>query len=167
MTRTLLTLLLLAAASGPRSLADEKTISVGDLNSMKVIGELGVPLHTVHRVECRVVDMSFTRAKADDGRLAFQIISVDGKSREGEHYIDIPHSQGDLKPEVGQVYHYWAYETVAAGGYPTEAFEKLGELPFATVGLHFRSKLVVLKPLTAKQAEQGATGRGLQPSPAL
>lgn len=153
MTRTLFTLFLLLATPGARSLADEKTISLGDLNQMKVIGELGVPLHTVQRVECKVVDMSFTRAKADDGRLAFQIVSVDGKSREGKHYIDIPHSQEGQKPKVGQVYHFWAYETVAAGGYPTEAFEKIGEQPFATQGLHFRSKLVVLKTLTAKQAE--------------
>jgi len=158
MTKTLLTLFLLLAASGTRSLADEKAISVGDLNHMKVIGELGVPLHSVHRVACRVVDMSFTRAKADDGRLAFQIVSVDGKSREEKHYIDIPHSQEGQKPKVGQVYHYWAYETVAAGGYPTEAFEKIGEPSFATRSLHFRSKLVVLKTLTAKQAEHDADG---------
>jgi hypothetical protein len=158
MTRPLLTLLLLLVASCTYSLADEKALSVGELNKKIIIGELGVPLHTVHQVECRVVDMSFTRAKADDGRLAFQIISVDGKGREGKHYIDVPYSRNNQKPKVGQVYHYWAYETVVASGYPTEAFEKLGEPPFATVGLHFRSKLVVLKTLTPKQAEQGADG---------
>jgi hypothetical protein len=154
MKRTLLTLLFLVAASGTRLLADDKAISVGDLNNMKVIGELGVPLHTVHRVDCRVVDKSFTGAKADDGRLAFQIISVDDKSREGKHYIDIPHSDEGQKPKVGRVYHFWAYETVTDGGYPTELSEKLGEVPPTTVELHFRSKLVVLKALTAKEAEQ-------------
>ena len=162
MTRTLLTLFVLLVVSGPRSLADEKAFSVGDLNHMKVIGELGVPLHTVHRVECRVVDMSFTSAKADDGRLAFQIVSVDGKSREEKHYIDIPNSPEGQKPKIGQVHHPWAYETVATGGYPTEAFEKIGELSFATQGLHFRSKLVVLKTLTAQQAEQVSGGNGGQ-----
>jgi len=129
------------------ALANEKVLSVTDLNSAKINGELGVPLHTVHKVECKVVDMSFTRAKADDGRLALQIISVDGKAREEKHYIDIPSLHEDQKPRIGMIYRFWAYETVHASGYPTEAFEKIGELPFATAGLHFRSKLVVLKNL--------------------
>jgi hypothetical protein len=91
--------------------------------------------------------MSFTRAKADDGRLALQIISVDGRDREGKHYIDFPSPQNGLKSRVGMIFRFLAYETVHASGYPAEAFEKSGQLPFATPGLHFRPKLVVLKDL--------------------
>ena len=139
--------ILILAISGINARAGEKVISVTDLNTTTIIGELGTPLHTVHKIECKVVDMSFTGAKADDGRLAFQIITVDGKDRDGKHYIDIPSHHDKQKPQIGMIYRFWAYETIHASGYPTEAFEKLGKLPFATVGLHFRPMLVVLKDL--------------------
>lgn len=152
MSKALLTFFL-AGILASTSPAEEKGISVGELNRMRVTGELGVPLHTLHIIECGVVDMSFTRAKADDGRLALKIVSVDGTAREGDHYIDLPENLVDEEPTVGTAFRFWGYETVIASGYPTEAFEKLGELPFATVGLHFRSKLVILKLLNTKHGE--------------
>ncbi len=92
-------LLLFLPFLGIRALAEEKGIPVAQLNSTTIIGELGVPLHTVHKVECKVADMSWTGIKADNGRLAFQIISVDGKVREGRHYIDIPAPLNERKPQ--------------------------------------------------------------------
>jgi hypothetical protein len=159
MKRTLFTLLLMSVFS-IGAFAEEKSLSVGDLNSREIIGQLGVALHTVHKVEFRVVDMTFTRAKADDGRLAFLIISVDGKGRDGKHYIDIPRLHGDQKPRIGMTYRFWAYETVQASGYPADAFRKFGKDAFATVGLHFRSKLIVLKKLENEEAEQGGGAKG-------
>lgn len=145
--------MLMLPALASASFAGAKPLTVAELNSAGIVGELGVPLHTVHRVMCRVVDMSFTRMKADDGRLAFQIISVDGSVRKETRHIDIPASLGVVKPRIGQSFHFWAYETVAAAGYPTEAFRKIGEQAFTTEGLHFRSKLVVLKMLDTKQEQ--------------
>ncbi len=129
-----LAILFLAAILADFSYAEEKEFMVGELNQREITGELGIPLHTVEIVECIVVDMSFTRAKADDGRLAFKVVSVGGKVLEEDHYIDIPQELSIDQPKVGMVFRFWGYETVTASGYPTEAFDKLGELPFATEG---------------------------------
>jgi hypothetical protein len=155
MTKTLITFLFAVFATANVGLSDDKALSVRDLNTAKIVGELGVPLHTVHEVKCTVVDMSFTRTKEDDGRLALLNTSVDGKAREGKHYIDIPVFARAEKPHVGKTYHFWAYETVEAAGYPSEAFEKLGIPSFATHALHFRSKLVVLKQFDPKSTPLG------------
>lgn len=145
--KPLLTSVLLLLTSIVAMHADDTKLSVFDLNQVPILGELGVPLHTIHQVDCKVVDMSFTGSKADDGRLAFLVVTVDGKPRDGKHYIDIPNLPMESRVKKGLVYKYWAYETVQAAGYPTEAFSKLGVPPFATTGLHFRSKLVILKTL--------------------
>jgi len=85
--------------------------------------------------------------QADEGRLAFEIISVEGKPRDGKHYIDIPLPLRAQKHPIGTTHRFWAYETVGSLGYPHGAFEKIGEPPFATVRLHLRPELVVLKDL--------------------
>jgi hypothetical protein len=128
-------------------------LTLANLNSLKIVGELGFPLHTVHRVECRVVDMSFTGMKIDDVRLGFRIISVNSASKKENHYIDIPSSLDGPKPRIGQTIHFWAYETVVASGYPAEAFKKVSEQVCSTIGLHFRASLVILKSLDSKQAD--------------
>ena len=143
-----LSLVLLVGIILPHSVSAEKAgISTHDLNHTEITGQLGVPLHTVHKVECKVVDMSFTGAKADSGRLAFQVIVVGDRKFTEAKYIDLPESILDKKPAAGDSFSFWAYETVEAAGYPTEAFEKIGEPSFATMGLHFRPKLVILKML--------------------
>ena len=144
--KTLVAILILSIF-GVDARSDDKVISVTDLNALQIVGELGTPLHTVHKIECKVVDMSFTGHKADDGRLALQIVTVDGNDRDGKHYIDIPSLQDKQKPQIGSIYRFWAYETVHDAGYPTEAFKKIGVRSFTTVGLYFRPKLVVLKEL--------------------
>ena len=64
--------------------------------------------------------------------------------------IGFPSLDGKTKPKAGEIYRFWAYETLSAAGFPTEAFAKLEIPAFATTGLHFGSKLVVLKQLDAK-----------------
>ena len=152
MTRIFLSFFLTAVLVGGSS-AEEKPLSIDDLNRIEITGRLGVPLHTVHLIEARVVDMSFTRAKADDGRVGLKIVSVGGNAREGDHYVDLPRDLEASKPSLGTVFRFWGYETIATAGFPTEAFRKLGEPPFATVGLHFRPRLVVLKRLEADASE--------------
>lgn len=83
---------------------------------------------------------------------------MDRKVREGKHYIDLPESPGARKPQAGQTWYFWGYETVKAAGYPAEAFDKIGEQPKATTGLHFRSRLVVLKRLVAEPPKQQTGG---------
>lgn len=81
--------------------------------------------------------MSFTGMKADNDRPGFRIISVDSASKKENHSIDIPSSLDGPKPRRGQTFHFWAYETVVASGYPTEAFKEFSEGAFSTIELHF------------------------------
>lgn len=144
--KTLLPILVFLV-SGLTSGATEKAILSADLNTTTIMGELGTPLHTVHLVEGKVVDMTYTGRKADDGRRALQVLSVDGKVLKTEPCFDFPLPVEGQKPKVGTAYRFWAYETVQAAGYPSEAFEKMGKPLMAAVPLHFRPKLVVLKTL--------------------
>lgn len=131
------------------SLAAEepKTISVEKINSVKIIGKLGKPLHTIQKVECQIVDMSFTRAKADDGRKALLILSVDDKKLDKKVYIDLPSSTSQKDAVLNKVYKVWVYETIQAKGFPHEAFTKLKIPAMAVQRLQFSSQLIFLKEI--------------------
>lgn len=53
-------------------------ITVGQLRSATVIGELGLPLGALATIEGYYKDMTYTRRKHDDGRLALIVDKVDG-----------------------------------------------------------------------------------------
>ena len=146
MKRLIWTILLTLSLSCLSS-EEPKTISVEEINSVKIIGKLGKPLHTIQKVECRVVDMSFTRTKADDGRKALLILAVNDKKLEDKVYIDLPSSISQKDAVLNKTYKVWAYETLQTKGYPHEAFTKLKIPAMAVQGLHFSPQLIFLKEI--------------------
>jgi len=127
--------------------AEEQVVTFKALNTQKTKGELGLPLHTLCLVEAQTVDMSFTRVKADQGRVALLIKSVDSVVMKRGCYIDLPNSLGEKYKKSGVAVSFWGYETVGETGFPTEAFSKLDIPIFAYQDLHFRSKLVIIRKL--------------------
>ena len=68
-----------------QSFAQEKVdtkrarISTDELRRATIIGDLGEPIGTLVTVEGRYQDMTFTRLKADDGRIELVINRVNGR----------------------------------------------------------------------------------------
>ena len=91
--------------------------------------------------------MSFTRAKADDGRKALLILSVDDKKLDKKVYIDLPSSTSQKDAVLNKVYKVWVYETIQAKGFPHEAFTKLKIPAMAVQRLQFSSQLIFLKEI--------------------
>ena len=130
--------------------AEEKRISVLELNQIKIAGELGHPLHTLCEIEAVVVFMP-----AGSKGLAPYLTptKVNGKKPVTFRSFRIPEGLIKGEPVKGASYHFWGYETVGSIGYPREAFDKLGIERFPTDELQFLPKLVVLKLLGEKPPE--------------
>lgn len=63
-------------------------ITADELRNATIIGDLGVPLGTVVTVEGKYQDMTYTKRKADEGRIVLVIESVDGKKLENSVQFD-------------------------------------------------------------------------------
>ena len=95
----------------------ETGLHVADLQSRPMIGELGQPLGTVVTIEGRFKDMTFTRVKADDGRIVMIAEAVNGNLLNGPKRFDFRRpnwDERDLKPEDGERFRITGYE---AGGF--------------------------------------------------
>jgi len=88
-------------------------LSTQDLRQAEIIGDIGVPLGTLANVKGRNKDMTFTRRKADDGRIVLVISSVNGealpKAVEFDFIQDYLFER--IRPEDGQDFELIGFES--------------------------------------------------------
>lgn len=126
--------------------ASNKVVYADEINRIKIIGKLGHPLHTLHLIECVLVDMSFTKRKLDQGKNALKVISVDGEVLDQDIYFDVPIRLGESVFKSGEKTKMWVYESLENRGFPQKAFQELEIPSFQTSDLHFAFKLVPVNP---------------------
>lgn len=103
--------------------ANEKSISVAEINQVKISGDLGSPLHTICEIEAVVI---FMPAGSKGLGPYLTPTKVNGKKPVTFGSFRIPEGLIKGDPVKGTSYHFWGYETVESIGYPREAFDKLG-----------------------------------------
>lgn len=74
-------------------------ISAAKLNSIKVIGELGIPLGQIAQIEATIISGDSSQMKAYQGRYLLKVTTVDGKTLGAESVFEFsktPGSQSEL-----------------------------------------------------------------------
>ena len=172
--------LILAGAVGLRS--DEKkdsSIPVEALNTIAVIGKLGIPLGEVATVRATIVDGDSLRTKADMGSYLLRITEVNGEKLESAPIIDFflaPGSRAELAndnfelhelrtgtktgelagPEIRKLKEGYVGQALRLQVYELGSFSGLPKnLPKEVMvwqdrGFHFRTYLRVLREVHAK-----------------
>jgi hypothetical protein len=134
-----------------------KSITVGELNQLQVIGWLGQPLGKIITVEGVAADENYHGIKQDAGQTLLRIQVVDGKVLPEEcvfHFGEFSHYFDPMeKPKVGSKFKYIGYETGGFTGVQPGLFEYTA--PFASTGYAFTTHFVVLRDeLKPKQVIQ-------------
>jgi hypothetical protein len=121
-----------------------KSITVGELSNLEVIGGLGHPFGKIVTIEGVVADEDYRKLKGDLGHRLLRIHSVDGKKLAEEQIFHFSPFAADLeKPKVGSKFKYIGYETGGFNGLPTKAFDYVGLI--AIPGYGFKTEFVVLR----------------------
>ena len=128
-----------------RPKSDTESIHASKLNRSKVIGSLGYALGEVVIIEGVIADDSYTRRKADAGKLLLRVQAVNGKPLKEEALFDFsPFVGADIRnPAVGARFKYTGYETGGFSGIPEQAFDYVPRVP--TTGYYFSTSFVILR----------------------
>lgn len=117
-------------------------VTVTQLRTGKVVGELGVPLGTLAKIEAIVVSGDELKTKAASGKTFLRVTKVDARMLDAPVVIAV--EAGDAKlPKPGAGIHAIAYESGSFSGAPDGLFNHVE--PFATEGFGFRNVIVVVK----------------------
>jgi hypothetical protein len=133
------------AAQRRRTTQKFPSIHASRLNTGNVVGALGYPLGEVVTVEGIAADETYTRRKADTGKILLLVHRVNGKPIKREVVLPCqPHEGVELtRPTAGARFKFVGYETGGFSGTPEEAFVYIPRT--ATSGYYFTTSLVILR----------------------
>jgi hypothetical protein len=132
-----------------------KTVSYIDLNrSIKLTGALNIPLGTIVKLKCKIVDGDKTEIKQNMGLWLMKILEVDGIQINDNIVLDFNHLTDDFtndksdeekntKIKENKVLELTAYETGKFTGLPDD-YMNYTEI-MASTDFYFKTSLVIIK----------------------